>query len=87
MIMSKRKRAMDLLDDAWDIRVKFDGKVYSLHETFTDRPSANRRAEKKREEGLLARVKRVRNFFDKSYIPQKWLYRVYIRPKPKRKSR
>lgn len=77
----KMKRALDTLDDVWAINITISGKRFVLHETFTNKSAALNRAKKKRKEGYLARVKKVKNMFNRSYIPFTFLYRVYIRRK------
>lgn len=76
------KQVIETLDDVWAVNITIDGKRYNLHETYTSARAASNEADKIRKRGThLARVRKVKNIFDRNYIPFKFLYRVYTRRK------
>lgn len=83
--MGKRKsmkQVIETLDDVWGVHVKIDGKLFTLYETYTNPSAARKKAKELRAKGrLLVRVRKVNNVFNRSYIPFKYLYRVYTRRK------
>lgn len=79
------KRKLDLLDKAWKLTAKSGGRTYRLDRTFLTKTQAVARAKYWRSRGYAAMAKRVVNVFDRTFISQKYLWRVYIRPLPKKR--